>query len=97
MEVPEGGKKGAGPQEENKSLKEEVKTLREDLDSTRKGEEPKGSSCLGAPLLSGAPGGEDHHTAPWSSGRVRQEGKGLNFRREGGKAATGNPTGPWRV
>lgn len=38
VDVPETGKKGAGPQEENKTLKEEVKTMKEDLDSTRKGE-----------------------------------------------------------
>lgn len=39
VELPEGGKKGAGPHEENKSLKEEVKTLKEELDTTKKGEE----------------------------------------------------------
>lgn len=38
VDLPEAGKKGAGPQEENKSLKEEVKTLKEDLDSSKKGE-----------------------------------------------------------
>lgn len=38
LEVPEGGKKGMGPQEENKNLKEEVKTLKEELDSSKKGE-----------------------------------------------------------
>lgn len=37
MELPEAGKKGAGPQEENKALKEEVKTLKEELDTTKKG------------------------------------------------------------
>lgn len=42
VELPEAGKKGAGPQEENKSLKEEVKTLNEELDTTKKGEEPDG-------------------------------------------------------
>lgn len=42
MDLPEAGKKGAGPQEENKSLKEEVKTLKEDLDSTKTGEEQLG-------------------------------------------------------
>ncbi|XP_034534508.1 B-cell receptor-associated protein 31 [Notolabrus celidotus] len=36
LEVPEGGKKGAGPQEENKNLKEEVKTLKVELDSSKK-------------------------------------------------------------
>lgn len=41
MELPEAGKKGAGPQEENKALKEEVKTLKEELDTTKKGEEQK--------------------------------------------------------
>lgn len=39
VELPEAGKKGAGPQEENRSLKEEVKTLKEELDTTKKGEE----------------------------------------------------------
>lgn len=38
IEVPEGGKKGAGPQEENKVLKEEMKTLKEELETTKKGE-----------------------------------------------------------
>lgn len=37
--MPEPGKKGAGPQEENKILKGEVKTLKEELDTTKKGEE----------------------------------------------------------
>eukprot|EP00066_Takifugu_rubripes_P030889 XP_011620155.1 PREDICTED: B-cell receptor-associated protein 31 [Takifugu rubripes] len=36
VELPEAGKKGAGPQEENKALKEEVKTLKEALDTTKK-------------------------------------------------------------
>ncbi|XP_031149009.1 B-cell receptor-associated protein 31 [Sander lucioperca] len=36
VDVPEDGKKGAGPQEENKTLKEEVKTLKEELDATKK-------------------------------------------------------------
>uniref|UniRef100_UPI0037E937F9 B-cell receptor-associated protein 31 n=1 Tax=Semicossyphus pulcher TaxID=241346 RepID=UPI0037E937F9 len=36
VEVPEGGKRGAGPQEENKNLKEEVKTLKEELDTSKK-------------------------------------------------------------
>ncbi|CAB1430748.1 unnamed protein product [Pleuronectes platessa] len=36
VEVPEAGKKGAGPQEENKNLKEEVKTLKEERDATKK-------------------------------------------------------------
>lgn len=39
MELPEAGKKGPGPQEENKTLKEEVKTLKEQLDTNKKGEE----------------------------------------------------------
>lgn len=39
MELPEARKKGAGPQEENRSLKEELKTLKEELDTTKKGEE----------------------------------------------------------
>lgn len=39
IDVPEAGKKGAGPQEENKNLKEEVKTLKEELEKTKKGEE----------------------------------------------------------
>lgn len=38
IEVPEAGRKGAGPQEENKALKEEVKSLKEELDATKKGE-----------------------------------------------------------
>lgn len=46
VELPEAGKKGAGPQEENKSLKEEVKALKEDLDSTKKGEEGIGCFAL---------------------------------------------------
>lgn len=37
--MPEAGKKGAGPQEENRTLKEEVKTLTEELNTTKKGEE----------------------------------------------------------
>lgn len=37
--MPEGEKKGAGPQEQNKTLKEEVKTLKEELEATKKGEE----------------------------------------------------------
>ncbi|XP_004086381.1 B-cell receptor-associated protein 31 [Oryzias latipes] len=36
IEVPEGGKKGAGPQEENKVLKGELKTLTEELETTKK-------------------------------------------------------------
>ncbi|KAI3357914.1 hypothetical protein L3Q82_016300, partial [Scortum barcoo] len=36
VEVPEAGKKGAGPQEENRSLKEEVKSLKEDLETSKK-------------------------------------------------------------
>lgn len=47
MELPEAGKKGAGPQEENKALKEEVKTLKEELDTTKKGEEQK--ECFSLP------------------------------------------------
>lgn len=39
IEVPEGGKKGAGPQEENKVLKGELKTLTEELETTKKGED----------------------------------------------------------
>lgn len=39
--MPEAGKKGVGPQEENKTLKEEVKTLKEELDTTKKGKEVK--------------------------------------------------------
>lgn len=57
MELPEAGKKGAGPQEENKTLKEEVKTLKEDLDSSRKGEEQTGTGVGPfASLLPGGPG-----------------------------------------
>lgn len=37
--MPEAGKKGAGPQEENRTLKEEVKTLTEELNTTKKGAE----------------------------------------------------------
>ena len=39
LDLPEAGKKGAGPVEENKNLKEEVKTLKEELDNNKKGEE----------------------------------------------------------
>ncbi|XP_068603803.1 B-cell receptor-associated protein 31 [Brachionichthys hirsutus] len=35
VEVPEAGRKGAGPHEENKTLKEEVKTLKGELDTTK--------------------------------------------------------------
>lgn len=49
MEVPEAGKKGAGPQEENKTLKEEVKTLKEELDAAKKGENPVRSWRPGFP------------------------------------------------
>lgn len=41
IEVPESGKKGPGPQEENKTLKAEVKTLKEELETTKKGEEER--------------------------------------------------------
>lgn len=44
VELPEAGKKGAGPQEENRSLKEEVKTLKDELDTTKKGEEGGGGA-----------------------------------------------------
>lgn len=37
IEIPEVGKKITGPQEENKNLKEEVKTLKAELDNTKKG------------------------------------------------------------
>ncbi|KAF3861044.1 hypothetical protein F7725_001299 [Dissostichus mawsoni] len=37
LDLPEVGKKGAGPVEENKNLKEEVKTLKEELDNNKKG------------------------------------------------------------
>lgn len=46
VEVPEPGKKGAGPQEENKILKGEVKTLKEELDTTKKGEEEEEEEVL---------------------------------------------------
>lgn len=39
IEVSEGGKKGPGPQEENKTLKAEVKSLKEELEATRNGED----------------------------------------------------------
>lgn len=35
--MPEAGKKGPGPQEENKTLKEELKNLKEELEATKKG------------------------------------------------------------
>lgn len=39
--MPEDGKKGPGPQEENKTLKAEVKSLKEELETTKKGEDEK--------------------------------------------------------
>lgn len=51
MEVPEAGKKRAGPQEENRTLKEEVKTLKEELDATKKGEEGKENQGVRSSLV----------------------------------------------
>lgn len=43
IEAPGAGKKGAGPQEENRALKEEVKTLTEQLNVTKKGKSEAGT------------------------------------------------------